>query len=89
MKKINNLGSFNSLSDVWKAYPYGGKEGDYVTIGDEEICWNKYTNTWGDDTDIETEPSETKEIDGDLYVKGNLRVGGGILSNTPDRKSVV
>lgn len=78
MMYINNLGEFSTLADVWKAYPYGGKEGDYVTINGNKVAWNKYTNTWGADTDIETEPSETKEIDGDLYVKGNLRIGGKV-----------
>lgn len=46
MKYLNNLGTFDSISSVWKAYPYGGKEGDYVIIGGNKIGWDKYTQRW-------------------------------------------
>jgi hypothetical protein len=86
MMYINNLGEFKSLADVWKEYPHGGKEGDYVTIDGSRVAWNKYTNTWGADSEVESEPSELKEFDGDVYVKGSLRVGGGITQDTEEEK---
>lgn len=89
MMYINNLGEFRTLADVWKAYPYGGKEGDYVTIDGSMVAWNKYTNTWGADSEVESEPSELKEFDGDVYVKGNLRVGGGITQDTEEEVASV
>lgn len=77
MMYLNNLGEFSSLADVWKAYPYGGKEGDYVTINGEKIGWNKYSNRWGDDEETSL-PMEEKVFDGDVTVNGRLRVLGAV-----------
>lgn len=76
----NNLGEFNSLDEVWKAYPYGGKEGDFVVINNNEIAWNKYTKNWGDDTNNVSHPDISEEIDGDLLVKGDLHILGGVIA---------
>ena len=32
---INYLGEFESIEDVWAAYPDGGQEGDYLFIGNQ------------------------------------------------------
>ena len=77
MNYINNLGEFDSLADVWKEYPYGGKEGDYVVINGVNVAWNKYTTNWGADTEM---PDVNNEVNGDFIVKRDLRVGGEIIN---------
>lgn len=77
MNYINNLGEFDSLADVWKEYPYGGKEGDYVVINGVNVAWNKYTTNWGADTGM---PDVNNEVNGDFLVKRDLRVGGEIIN---------
>ena len=42
MIELNDLGSFDDINAVWKKYPEGGKEGDYLTIRDVKYRWNKY-----------------------------------------------
>lgn len=88
MMKINYLGAFDSLDAVWAAYPYGGKEGDYVIVAGEEIAWNKYTLNWGEAQGEETETEESKFFKGDVTIGKNLYVGGIITANgvrTPDK----
>lgn len=77
MNYINNLGEFDSLADVWKEYPHGGKEGDYVVINGVNVAWNKYTTNWGADTEM---PDVNNEVNGDFIVKRDLRVGGEIIN---------
>ena len=77
MNYINNLGEFDSLADVWKEYPHGGKEGDYVVINGVNVAWNKYTTNWGADTEM---PDVNNEVNGDFLVKRDLRVGGEIIN---------
>lgn len=77
MNYINNLGEFDSLADVWKEYPHGGKEGDYVVINGVNVEWNKYTTNWGADTEM---PDVNNEVNGDFLVKRDLRVGGEIIN---------
>lgn len=88
MSKINNLGTFDSLAAVWKAYPYGGKEGDFVIVEGKEIEWNKYTNSWGDSTGEDVKPELSKTFNGDVIVRKNLHVGGMLFATnvrTPDK----
>lgn len=75
--KINDLGKFADLNAVWHSHPEGGREGDYLRIGNDEYMWDKYERDWkttssgsGDHT------PEGGVVDGDLTVGGNLHVGG-------------
>lgn len=43
---INCLGVFESLQQLWDKYPEGGKEGDYIYIGQEFRYWNKFSRSW-------------------------------------------
>lgn len=43
---VNFLGSYDTLDDIWVAHPEGGREGDYIHIGEESYSWNKYTLSW-------------------------------------------
>lgn len=67
---LHDLGTFNSLAEVWAAYPDGGHEGDYVTIAGEKIYWNKYLRRWGNPS------SETEQLisSGTIYVGTTLKV---------------
>lgn len=88
MSRINNLGTFDSLAAVWKVYPYGGKEGDFVIVEGKEIEWNKYTNSWGDSTGEDVKPELSKTFNGDVIVRKNLHVGGMLFASnvrTPDK----
>ena len=45
-KYITCLGVFESLQHVWDVHSEGGKEGDYIYIGEELRYWNKYSRSW-------------------------------------------
>ena len=73
---INYLGTFESLEQVWLAYPEGGKEGDYVIVDGERYRWNKLTNNWGEvDPDTETPARPIVSIYGDLHVHHDTVIG--------------
>ena len=77
--KTNNLGHFADIDAVWAAYPEGGREGDYLTVGNDnvEYEWNKYDVIWENSaTYTESVARETTTIDGDLVVQNNLTVAG-------------
>ena len=65
MADLNNLGSFSSLSDLWKSFPEGGREGDFVYIGNTKYRWNRFSRTW-----MSVPPNERKTIvyNGRIYV---------------------
>lgn len=80
----HNLGIFTTLEKVYKTYPNGGSPGDYVTISGVITYWNDTQRTWGTQTPIPSDGSDTKQVDGNLSVTGNLTVGGSI--NNLDEK---
>jgi hypothetical protein len=64
MSKINNIGTYNSISDLWNKHPEGGIEGDYATIGATIYEWDKYQDKWVGATDTsssDTTSTETQE----------------------------
>ena len=77
MEYINNLGTYNSLKEVWAAYPEGGHDGDYVVVNGFRYAWNKYVLQWENITHYEEGTGrDTTVIDGDLVVQNNLTVAG-------------
>jgi hypothetical protein len=87
MADLHNLGSYNTLEEVWKILPYGGCPGDYVYIAGEQIYWNEYRNVWGNpDAAVSTDPTQT--INGDLTVTKDLTVGEHTLGNTAKYNSL-
>lgn len=76
--KINLLGSFSSLDEVWAQYPEGGREGDYVIIGSTEIEWNKYTHNWGGEGSESSSVRPATLFDGSVIINGSLSIGGSI-----------
>ena len=81
MIKINNLGSFDSISAIWLKYPEGGKEGDYLTVGGAEYGWDKYECQWRlSSSIIESTARTTRSVYGDLDVHHDVRVGGTLYA---------
>lgn len=74
--EINNLGKFADMSAVWSTHPEGGREGDFLTIGQTKFSWNVYKRSWVQDGETTPGGSASETIDGDLTVGGNLHVGG-------------
>lgn len=73
---INYLGVFESIEQAWEAYPEGGKEGDYIIVGGEQLRWNKYTSNWGEyDPDTSTPARPVATIYGDLHVHNDVVIG--------------
>lgn len=82
MKKINNLGTFNSLAELKAKYPQGAVEGDYAKVGTTDYVWDIYTSSWVDPDNIPTPvdptslPREMQTFSGDVTVIHNLTVVG-------------
>lgn len=75
----NNLGSFNSLQELWEAHPEGGHEGDYATVNGVVFRWNKYNRIWsGTGTPMETYGRKTDLHEGDVVINNDLTVAGMI-----------
>lgn len=73
----NPLGVYPSLEAVWKAYPSGGTEGDYVIIEGRLYGWDVAANDWVTPNNATTPSSrKTKVIEGDLNVHNDITVGG-------------
>lgn len=78
-QKINNLGVYGSLSELWSAHPEGGREGDFALVGGTEYYWNKYERNWsGSPSDQPSAGYPTTTVDGDFHVSNDLFVGGNI-----------
>ena len=75
----NNLGSFNSLQELWDAHPEGGHEGDYATVNGVVFRWNKYNRIWSSTgTPMETHGRKTDLHEGDVIITNDLTVAGMI-----------
>ena len=73
----NNLGSFNSLQELWDAHPEGGHEGDYATVNGVVFRWNKYNRIWSSTgTPMETHGRKTDLHEGDVIITNDLTVAG-------------
>ena len=78
---IRNLGVFANIKAVWNAYPDGGREGDYLFIGDDETTgtkyrWNKYALLWENAAVVtETTGRQSAEFS-DLNVQNEQKIGG-------------
>src|SRR3712207_3831591 len=77
MIDINFLGEFEDIKAVWKKYPEGGKEGDYLTIKGERVRWDKYDRIWrGSPVVNVTNARDVRTIYGDVEVHNNVTIGG-------------
>ena len=76
---LHNLGTFTSLESVWTLYPFGGCDGDYVTLNGTVIYWNNVKRVWGDFKESVT-PYPTSNLEGDLTVGGNINAGGTVTA---------
>lgn len=78
---INFLGNFESIEDVWVAFPNGGQEGDYLYIGDVLYRWDKYDLSWGTQGATETLTKESQVFLGEVDIHDDLHVGGEAVFN--------
>ena len=77
MNDLNYLGTFDSITDVWKSFPHGGLEGDYLHIGIVKYRWNKYDLIWENArTYTESISRERTNFDGDVSIQNDLTVAG-------------
>ena len=74
--KYNNLGKFGDVSAVWDKHPEGGREGDYVTIGNTAYYWDNLTRNWVMSGGGGSSNPASQTVDGDLNVGGDLNVAG-------------
>lgn len=74
---ITNLGEFESLQSVWDTYPEGGKEGDYIYLGEDLYCWDKYSRSWVIGIDVDT--SQIKPINV-TYTEGVIDYSEGYIN---------
>lgn len=77
--EINDLGSFANINALWSAYPEGGHEGDYCTIGSVKYHWDKYDRMWVADPNFG--PTPARKVDtfySDVNMQNNLTVAGYI-----------
>lgn len=77
--EINDLGSFANINALWAAYPEGGHEGDYCTIGSVKYHWDKYDRMWVASPNYGPTPArDVSTFDGDVNILNNLTVAGTI-----------
>lgn len=80
--KINDLGVFERIELVWDRYPEGGRDGDFVTVGGKELCWNKYNHSWADaEGVVDDSERENKTFDGNVTINHDLYVGGTVYAS--------
>ena len=77
--KQNNLGNYDTIYDVWSAYPEGGKEGDYLFIDGVEYVWDKYGNKWM--PEVSDEDKTLKSFYGEVDIHKGLHVGEDVVVN--------
>lgn len=83
---INYLGAFESIEQAWEVYPEGGKEGDYIIVGGEQLRWNKYIGNWGEiDPSTITPARPMATVWGDLHVANDLIVSNEIIAKIFDK----
>jgi hypothetical protein len=73
MTDLNNLGTFDDIYAVWKIYPSGGLEGDYVTVAGTVLYWDRLHRKWIGEITTES-GTGIKTVEGDLEVTGNATV---------------
>lgn len=79
---INNLGNFESIEDVWAAYPEGGEEGDYLHIGGTLYRWDKWNLSWvSTGVVVETTTKRLQKFEGEVDINEELHVGGDATFN--------
>lgn len=70
-------GDFNTLEEVWKRYPSGGAEGDYLNVDGQILRWNDINKQWTvPNSFAPSSARNTKQVFSDLAVENDLNVGG-------------
>ena len=69
----NFLGDFADLESVWKRYPSGGCQGDYVKVSGLYVYWDEYRGVWGDPEDMSCD-NIYNSGSGSMIVKGRVHL---------------
>lgn len=70
-------GDFDTLEEVWKRYPSGGLEGDYLNVDGQILRWNDIEKQWtAPDMIVPPSSRNTESVFSDLSVENDLSVGG-------------
>ncbi len=74
-----HLGTYPDFDALWKEYPAGGLAGDTVTVDGSDYDWDEVHKRWTDPE--EGEARMTQNVDGDVDINYDLRVGGKIMKD--------
>ncbi len=75
MRTFNNLGNYSSFVEVWRRFPYGGHQGDFLFIDAQRYVWDAHHRNWMAD-DSTSDSYRLLHQAGDLRLDGELHVGG-------------
>ncbi len=73
-----DLGCYGSMSEVWQAWPGGGRPGEYLRVGTVVYHWDAAQGNWRSDVYPHVESYRLARLDGDLSVGNRLMVGGSL-----------
>ena len=77
----NYLGEFTSIGAVWSKYPEGGKPNDFLTVNGVRYTWSVQLNSWITPNKMYERGWGADNVNGDLYIENDLRVGGTVYAN--------
>lgn len=77
----NYLGDFTSIGAVWSKYPEGGKPNDFLTVNGVRYTWCVQLNSWITPNQMQGRGWGADNVNGDLYIENDLRVGGTVYAN--------
>lgn len=75
------LGEFTSIGAVWSKYPEGGKPNDFLTVNGVRYTWSVQLNSWITPNQMQERGWGADNVNGDLYIENDLRVGGTVYAN--------
>lgn len=75
------LGDFTSIGAVWSKYPEGGKPNDFLTVNGVRYNWSTQLNSWITPNQMQERGWGADNVNGDLYIENDLRVGGTVYAN--------
>lgn len=75
------LGDFTSIGAVWSKYPEGGMPNNYLTVNGVRYNWSTQLNSWVTPNQMQERGWGADNVNGDLYIENDLRVGGTVYAN--------
>ena len=75
---FNDLGRYTSMAQVWRHYPHGAHQGDYVRVGHVIYSWDAMRQNWMRDDYYASDAFRMMHQGGDLDLHGDIRVAGNM-----------